>query len=530
MEARQTTHHQRGEQMMAQGVLPFRYEAEPTASGMTALAGLPVYLELGVVCGLVDSIRRHIGVCAGRTQGWTDAQVVIPLVLLNLAGGDCVDDLRILEGDEGFTRVLRRAELHRLPRKERREQERRWRKERKRAIPSPSVVFRYLSAFNSPAEEAKRAVGRAFIPAPNEHLRGLGWVNRDVMQFAQQKAPQREATLDQDATLTETHKAEALPGYQGYKAYQPLTTYWAEQDLVAHSEFRDGNVPAGFENLRVLKATLDALPDGVVKVYYRSDTAAYQRELLRYCAEGQNERFGVIEFAVGVDVTPEFKRAVAEVKESEWRPLDRLVDGRPVRTEQEWAEVCFVPNWVAYRKDGPEYRFLAIRELLGQRELPGLERPQLPFPTLDMREACYKLFGVVTNRNLPGDEVIRWHRGRCGKGEEVHAVMKNDLAGGQLPSGQFGANAAWWGIMVLAYNLNSLMKRLVMPKGWAPKRLKAVRFGFIHLAGRVVTHARQLMIRVRAGHPAYELLLEVRRRILALGRQCPGLTVAPGPP
>ena len=67
--------------------------------------------------------------------------------------------------------------------------------------------------------------------------------------------------------------------------------------------------------------------------------------------------------------------------------------------------------------------------------------------------------------------------------------MKNDLAGGQLPSGQFGANTAWWGIVVLAYNLNSLMKRLVMPEGWAPKRLKAVRFGFIHVAGRVVAHA-----------------------------------------
>ncbi|MDP3063692.1 MAG: transposase [Chloroflexota bacterium] len=443
----------------------------------------------------------------------------------------------MLEGDEGFIRVVRRVELHGLPRQERREQERRWRKERKRAVPSPSVVFRYLSAFNNPAEEAKRAVGRAFIPAPNESLGGLGWVNRDVLSFAQRKAQQREATLDQDATLVETDQAEALCGYQGYKAYQPLTTYWAEQDLVAHSEFRDGNVPAGFENLRVLKATLDALPEGVVKVYYRSDTAAYQRELLRYCTEGQDKRFGVIEFAVGVDVTPEFKRAVAEVAESEWRPLDRLVDGKPVRTEppinrdkQEWAEVCFVPNWVAYRKEGPEYRFLAIREPLGQRELPGLESPQLPFQTLDMGEVRYKLFGVVTNLDLPGDDVIRWYRARCGKGEEMHAIMKEDLADGHLPSARFGANAAWWGIMVLAFNLNSLMKRLVLPQGWAPNRLKAVRFGFIHLAGRVMTHARQLIIRLSAGHPAYGLLLEVRRRLRALWPEYAGLAAAPGPP
>ena len=29
---------------MAQGILPFKYEAEKKTTGMTALAGLPVYL------------------------------------------------------------------------------------------------------------------------------------------------------------------------------------------------------------------------------------------------------------------------------------------------------------------------------------------------------------------------------------------------------------------------------------------------------------------------------------------------------
>ena len=72
--------------MATQGVLPFRYECEPTASGMTALAGLPPYLELAVVSGLTGSIRRHLRVCAVQKQGWSDAQIVMSLVLLNLAG------------------------------------------------------------------------------------------------------------------------------------------------------------------------------------------------------------------------------------------------------------------------------------------------------------------------------------------------------------------------------------------------------------------------------------------------------------
>jgi len=168
--------------MVTQGVLPFYYQSEPNSSGMTALAGLPTYLELAVVSGLTDSIRHHLRVCSGQKQGWTDVQIVMPLVLLNVAGGDCVDDLRILESDEGFVKVLRRVELYGRPRKERRELERRWRKERKRAVPSPSVVFRYLSMFDNPTEEAKRTAGHAFIPAPNEHLRALDRVNKDLLR------------------------------------------------------------------------------------------------------------------------------------------------------------------------------------------------------------------------------------------------------------------------------------------------------------------------------------------------------------
>lgn len=520
---------------MRQGMLSFRYESDPTESGMTALAGLPVYLEMAIVSGLADSIQRHLGVCDLKKQGWTDTQIVMSLILLNIAGGDCVDDLRILEKDAGLVKVLHGIGFSGHPRKERREQERRWRKEKRRAFPSPPVIFRYLAAFVNAEEESKRAMGRAFIPAPGEPLQALGRINPDLLRFAHkseitaQGSPQTEATLEMDASVVETTKQDALFSYQGSASFQPLSVRWAELDLVAHSEFRDGNVPAAYQNLRVLQETLAVLPPGVVKVYFKSDTAAYQIELLRYLAEGQNERFGVIEFAIGADVTAEFKKAVRGVEEKDWHCLEREMDGRKVDTGQEWAEVCFVPTWAGMSKKGPSYRFLAVRELLTQRELPGMEA-QLPFPTLSWGEKQYKLFGLVTNRELAGDKLIWWSRERCGKGEEMHAIMKHDLAGSHLPSAQFGANAAWWQVVVLAFNLNSLMKHLALPEDWESKRLKAVRFGLINLAGRVVSRSRQLCIRLSGSHPAYSILLEVRRRLKALWLATGAPVLAVGPP
>ena len=98
----------------------------------------------------------------------------------------------------------------------------------------------------------------------------------------------KSATLDMDATLIETHKRDALHCYKKFKAYQPLNCWWAEQGAMLYSEFRDGNVPAGHEQLRVLKESLRHLPESVKKVALRSDTAGYQAELLLYCGEGKD--------------------------------------------------------------------------------------------------------------------------------------------------------------------------------------------------------------------------------------------------
>ena len=506
---------------MKQGVLPIQYEQEKSSKGMTSLSGLVTYLELMHAAGLRSSIERHVGLRGGG-QGWTDSQVVNSLILLNLAGGESVSDLDVLEKDAGFYRVLREVESYGMRRRERRALESRWRGERRRSVPSESAVFRYLEGFHNADEEASRQAHRAFIPAPNQALEGLYKVNADMVSFVQSRSPRGEATLDMDATLVETHKQQALYSYRKYRAYQPLTVYWAEAEVIVHSEFRDGNVPAGYQQLRVFTEALEYLSCGVDKVRLRSDAAGYEHELLRYCAEGRDERFGVIEFAVGVDVTPEFRRAVYGVAEQDWRPLYRRLGSTWVETGQQWAELNFVPNWIGHSKKSPEYRFIAIREPLREQPLPGLEAQLelLPFPAMRMAGgAWHKVSGLVTNRELAGDEVVRWYRQRCGGGEQVHSVLKSDLAGGRLPSGLFGANAAWWAIAVLAFNLSSAMKRLVLGGQWVSKRLKAVRFALIALPGRVMWHARRLIIRLARDHPSYELLLRARQRILALSAE-----------
>jgi hypothetical protein len=164
-------------------MLPYRYVEEPTAAAATAYAGLFPYLDLACVLGVLEAVDERVKVCG--EQGWRDRQHVLALVLLNLAGGECIEDIRLLEADAGLCRMVREAEKWGLSRPERRALQRRFRKGRERALPSPTRLYEWLDEFHDAEQEQLRVEGKAFIPGKNAHLRGLGEVNAALVAGVQ---------------------------------------------------------------------------------------------------------------------------------------------------------------------------------------------------------------------------------------------------------------------------------------------------------------------------------------------------------
>ena len=77
-------------------------------------------------------------------------------------------------------------------------------------------------------------------------------------------------------------------------------------------------------------------------------------------------------------------------------------------------------------------------------------------------------------------------------------MLKNELAAGVLPCGRFGANAAWLRLAVITHNVLTALKRLALPAEYLSARPKRLRFQFLNLAGRVVHHARTMLLRLAA--------------------------------
>ena len=463
--------------------LPIDLSSEPEPALLTALGGLALVAQTFRTLKLAQSVERHV-VVKERQRGYSESEVVESLVLLHAAGGDCVDDMRRLKADEGLEAMIGHA------------------------IPSPEMVRSFLERFHS-AEAVEAAKGArkpgqlAFIPKETPPLEGLARVNDDLLREMGRRMPsERIATVDQDATIQESHKKEALPHYEGGRGYQPMVAVWAETQLVLADEFRDGNVPAGMEPLTVAKRAFQALPETVTQYYYRADSASYEWKLMDWL---RNEKRpdgpkGLIGFAISADMSKELKAVILALPETAWTPYK--APGEELDAERDWAEVPYVPSEPTEHKDRQPLRYLGIRI-----------RPRQGALFADGSEVKY--FAVVTNRmELDGAKLLQWHRQKAGTIEQVHDVVKNELGGGVLPSKYFGANAAWMRLALLAHNVLVGLKRLALPPEMLTARPKRLRFQFFVVAGRLVSHARTLTLRLRLGIERLQDILSAWRTLL----------------
>ncbi len=460
---------------IAQGLLLFQLIQDTSKPLLTSFAGLPLVLETFRALGLPQSIKKHLFVLQ-REGKYEEADYLESFVALIAAGGDCVDDLRMLREDEG----LRKLGLR---------------------VPSPEAGRWFLSGFHEEEFLSGRLLQQAFIPGETDCLQGLKAVQRDAIKRATRKEQPWKATIDVDAVIVETNKKEAYVTYLGEKGYQPVVAYWAEEDLLLVDEFRDGNVPASMDLLPVLKEAIAALPKSVRLVRVRSDSAAYGHELLDWCRAEIPGR-PRIEFAISVPMTQELKAAIQSLPEEAWRPLRKVTDKGLVEGRKEWAEVEFVPSYPSRKKMLASDRYLAIRVRPAQGEL--------------FRDgAAYHYHAICSNMwSWEGERLLRWQRERCGTVEKVHDVMKNDLAAGVLPSKYFFVNAAWFRINALTYNLLSVMKRKALPQSWWPWRLKALRFNLLNIAGKIIEHSRQLLLKISCHYPHFLVYKKARAKLL----------------
>ena len=80
----------------------------------------------------------------------------------------------------------------------------------------------------------------------------------------------------------------------------------------------------------------------------------------------------------------------------------------------------------------------------------------------------------------------------------------------RMPCGQFKANAVFFRIGVIAYNLYKLFLKYSLDKSWWKYQVQTIRWRLYNKAGKVSDHARQ--IRLKINKHLYDLFNEIRYR------------------
>ena len=504
-----------------------------------------LFLELTIVVGLRDMLDKTMD----RGDGWPVSVIVMTIMLINLVGGQSVDDVAWLQADKGLSRFFETTIMHGLRGKERERLQRRI-DAAGTPFPSPSSIFRYLNQMHDPAHNDLHEDGVGVIIPESKDVAQLWSVMDTLTRWFWARAPFEEVIIDIDATLSQTAKQEAKFSYKKYKAYQPLNFWVAEQHWMLYSQFRDGNVAAGAAILDALKKALGRIPDVVKRLAIRSDSAGHVNELLRYCEEGVNERFGRIYFAVSAKLSQSLRKDIVAVDEDGWDEIwdSRSLPGqKPTMTGQQWVEVNHVPSELSKSKSGEYvYRFIAIRtpiqnilELDPNKEGSKDQEQADDAHEQTVRGQRYRYTALITNYRDPNDstrdpdlksmygiDVIHYLRKRAGYSEHVHGTLKTDLAGGRMPSGRFGANSAWWATSIMTANLIEALKRFALAQEHARIKLKRLRFLFLNIAARVTSSGRRLRVRIAEGHPALPQLHDARVRLAELCQPPPDLVMA----
>ena len=399
-----------------------------------------------------ERVERHLP-APGSNRGFSPSVFVEALRSLFLMGGTTLSDLRELEREKDLLALLSQT-----------------------VIPDEDTVGQWLRRMGDPKTERKG-------------LMGLGEVRDAINREILSRDGVTAYTLDLDASFIGAGKQSARHSYLKDKGYMSMMAAFYETEVFVDDEFREGNVPPQVGHVAVYrrgKSLAESVGKRVSRV--RADSASYNADLINALEEDG------VQWTITADKNNAVMELIDRIDETEWKAV-----ASPGGNVVEVAETV-------HAMGGTPRAFRLVVKRVRDLSTP-----------LSKVLVSYRYWVVATNfgPEWTGTRVLEWHQQR-GHFENFFKGLKNDVGVGYLPTGDFHANAVFFRIGVLAYNLFIGFKRDLLPAACRTWTLRTVRWKLFSLAGRIVRHARSLVLNLAVDLRSLAFLSRIRGQCQAL--------------
>ena len=437
---------------MTQSVLNFTIES--TDERLTPRSGEIVFGENLKAIGLDRLCDLHLPQPQSN-RGYAPFNFIQPLLLMLHSGGKSLDDIRVIKEDHAMREVLK-----------------------VKVIPTADAIGKWLKRHG--------LIG----------VYGVEHINRALLKRYLKRVDE-PLILDIDASVIESHKDTAVYTYKMIPGYTPMIGH-INGGYIIHSEFRSGNIAPADTNLTFVERCITQLPKTQSLAFVRADSASYQHRLFDYCVEHG------ITYTIGAHLDSSVLESIKEIQT--WETMT-LHEGKSHHLKEEVAEFIHTMN-----ESNNAFRLIVVKKQITPI-LPTLEETLTEQEKLSYAREHYSVIATNADESMSTQEVIRFYRQRGDTSENRIKELKNGFNLKYLPTSNFIANAFYFQIGVLAYNLFVLFKETLL-SSWQHHTIQTIRYKLYNIAGKVITHARHTILKVN--DQFVEILNSIRQKNYAV--------------
>lgn len=409
---------------------------------VTARAGLIMYDGFMKAMKIDKTIEKHMPF-AGSNRGYSAWKYIRSLSLLQYGGGRHIADLRELREDK----TLKKAAGMEV-------------------IPSDSAVGDWLLRMGK-----------------GPGIEGMVRVHRYLcVKMLKMDDSNDGYTLWADPTIIELgDKAYADMLYTGQEGDRPILAGLKELPIIVHHQYRQGNAMGGTKE--ALEKGFSVVEASGKKVKHTAlDSEFYNADSLNFIRTKKST------FTIVADKDVAVKEVIKGIPETDWKPY---YNGYGDKTDREIAVTV-------HCMDKTEAFYLVV--MRWKREQFSLFEPD-----------GYFYHAIATDLDIDPSQVIEMHResipdacravwkyNERAQMENIIKELKIGVGVEHMPCGVFEANAMYFSLGVLTYNLIVGQKNFMIKEGMENATIETIRWKLVQVCAWIVKHGGSIRLKVAA--------------------------------